>query len=199
MKSKYNAPPSTSVLWLQAITIVWMMVECGVSLLAAARAHSPALLAFSSDSLVELLSAAVVLLQFSPRASISESRATKSAAILLFALAGIVAVIAALSLEGDVRPKESRLGVGLTVIALIIMPLLGWLKQREARRMNNSALAADAVQSATCAYLAGVTLAGLGLNAIFHIGWFDSAAALIAIPLLLKEGREAWHGHSCIC
>ena len=188
----------TSVLWLQTITIAWMVIECGVSLLAAATAHSPALLAFGSDSLVELLSAGVVVLQLSPRLSISKRHATKAAAILLFALAGIVAVIATLSFAWE-GPKESPLGIGVTVIAVIIMPLLGWLKRREARRLNNSALAADAVQSATCAYLAGVTLAGLVLNAFFHMGWFVSAAALIAVPILLKEGREAWRGHSCSC
>ena len=191
--------PRSGVLWLQSITIVWMVVECGVSLLAAARAHSPAMFAFGADSLIELFSATIVLLHFLPRFSISEKRAAKAAAILLFARAAIVTVIAALSLALDIQPKSSTLGIGLTVIALIIMPVLGWLKRREARRLNNAALAADAVQSATCAYLAAITLAGLGLNAIFHIGWFDSAAALVAVPLLLKEGQEAWRGHSCRC
>jgi divalent metal cation (Fe/Co/Zn/Cd) transporter len=191
--------PRSCVLWLQSITIVWMVVECGVSLLAAARAHSPALFAFGSDSLIELISAAIVLLHLLPRFSISQKRAAKAAAILLFALAAIVSVIAALSLALDLQPTSSPLGIGLTVIALILMPVLGWLKRREARRLNNAALAADAVQSAACAYLAAITLAGLGLNAIFHIGWFDSAAAIVAVPLLLKEGREAWRGKTCRC
>src|SRR5947209_13137186 len=98
-----------------------------------------------------------------------------------------------------VQPEESPLVICVTAIALLIMPVLGWLKRKEARRLNNPALAADAVQSATCAYLAGITLIGLGLNAAFHIGWFDSVAALIAVPLLLKEGREAWQGQTCCC
>ena len=84
------------------------------------------------------------------------------AATLLFALAALVAVISALSLAFDVQPESSTLGIGVTVIALIIMPVLGWFKRQEARRLNNPALAADAIQSATCAYLAGVTLLGLG-------------------------------------
>jgi divalent metal cation (Fe/Co/Zn/Cd) transporter len=79
------------------------------------------------------------------------------------------------------------------------MPALAWLKRREARRTGNTALAADAVQSATCAYLAGVTLAGLTVNAIFHIPWFDYLAALLALPILLKEGRDTWRGKSCGC
>jgi divalent metal cation (Fe/Co/Zn/Cd) transporter len=194
-----SLPRLTAVLWLQAVTVIWMLIECGVSLLAAARAHSPALLAFGSDSLVELLSASLVLLQFTPPLKVSKKQAAKAAAVLLFALAAIVTLIAGLSLAGHVQPESSFLGIGLTVIALLVMPVLGWLKRKEARLLNNPALAADAVQSATCAYLAGITLIGLGLNAAFHIGCFDSVAALIAVPLLLKEGGEAWHGRSCCC
>jgi len=79
------------------------------------------------------------------------------------------------------------------------MPVLGWLKRREALRLNNPAMAADALQSATCAYLAAITVIGLGTNAIFHIGWFDPVAALLAVPLLMKEGRTVWRGQRCGC
>ena len=57
----------------------------------------------------------------------------------------------------------------------------------------------NAVQSAACAYLAAIALAGLAINALFHIAWFDSLAALAAIPLLVKEGRAAWNGKACGC
>lgn len=190
---------SVAVVWLQGVTLLWMLIECSVALFAASRAHSPALLAFGSDSLVELFSAAVVLMQFVPRLTISEERATRTAAVLLFALAAIVTLIAILSFMAEVQPEESPLGIGLTGIALLIMPALGWLKRREARRLKNAALAADAVQSATCAYLAAITVTGLGVNAIFHIGWFDTAAALLAVPLLMKEGRDVWRGQRCSC
>ena len=36
------------VAWLQFITIVWMVAECSLSLIAAGQAHSVALLAFGS-------------------------------------------------------------------------------------------------------------------------------------------------------
>ena len=189
--------PSAAVLWLQGITLIWMMAECGLSLYAAATAHSPAMLAFGSDSLVELLSAGAVLLQFLPRLSISERNAGRAAGVLLFALALIVCVSATASLVLRLHPETSRLGIGVTLAALVVMPLLARWKRMEARRSGNSALAADAVQSATCAYLAFIALAGLAMNALFHIAWFDSLAALASIPLLLKEGRAAWKGQAC--
>ena len=193
------AKPRAAVLWLQGVTLAWMLVEFGVAAYAAATAHSPALLAFGADSLVELLSATVVVLQWVPNLAIPERRASRAAGVLLFVLAGVVAAIAVASFVLRARPETSRAGIAITIAALVAMPVLAALKRREARRSGNAALAADAVQSATCAYLALITLVGLGVNAAFHIAWFDSLAALAAVPLLLKEGRAAWRGHACGC
>ena len=178
---------------------MWMLVEFGVAAYAAATAHSPALLAFSSDSLVELMSAAVVLLQWIPRVSISERKAARIASVLLFVLALVVVGAALASLALGLRPESSRAGIAITIAALLAMPVLAWLKRQEARRSGNAALAADATQSATCAYLALIALIGLAVNAMFHIAWFDTAAALAAVPILLKEGRSAWKGQTCKC
>jgi divalent metal cation (Fe/Co/Zn/Cd) transporter len=191
--------PSATVIWLQGVTLTWMLVELGVSAYAAVTARSPAMLAFGCDSLVELLSATIVLLQWVPSLSISERRASRTAGVLLFVLAFVVAGSAFASLALRLRPETSRAGIAITTAALVAMPVLAFLKRREARRQENAALAADAVQSATCAYIALITLAGLVVNAVFHIPWFDSIAALAAIPILLKEGRSAWQGRACGC
>jgi divalent metal cation (Fe/Co/Zn/Cd) transporter len=185
------------VAWLQWITLAWMACECEASLWAATKAHSVALLAFGSDSLIEMLSAAVVLMQFSPRFRLKKQYADRAAAVLLFLLAGAVLCIAAIA--RDVPVEISYVGIAVTALALVAMPVLAWLKRRQARAINNRALAADATQSATCAYLAGVTLAGLAINAIWRIHWVDSAAAIAAVPVLVVEGRRAWRGDTCGC
>ena len=187
------------VAWLQGITLTWMLVECSVALYAAIHARSPVLLAFGSDSFVELLSATVVLLQFIPAFSLSKAKASRYAGMLLFVLAGVVACISVGALITGVQAETSLLGIGITIAALCIMPVLARLKRRKAREINNRALAADAVQSATCAYLAAVTLCGLTIHAVFHIHWVDSVAALAAIPILIVEGRRALAGESCGC
>ena len=90
--------PSATVFWLQGVTLVWMLVEFGVSAYAAIAGHSPVMAAFGSDSLVELISAAVVLAQWIPGVSIPERKASRAAGALLFVLAFVVAAIAAASL-----------------------------------------------------------------------------------------------------
>ena len=97
---------SRQVAWLQWITLTWMALECSRSRLwAAAQAHSVAL-ALGADSLVEMLSATVVLLQFVPRFPLKKEHADKAAAALLFLL---VAVIVSIAWVGRARPMETSL------------------------------------------------------------------------------------------
>lgn len=197
-----NAKPSKVpgvILWLQGITLAWMLAECAVSLYAAKTAHSVALLAFGTDSFVELLSATVALLSFLPSFPLTKDQAARWAGVLLFALAVVVAVAATLALTRDVQTETSCAGIGITIAALIVMPVLAWLKRRTANTTGNRALAADAVQSATCAYLAAITLSGLAVNALFHIRWIDSVAAFAALPILIIEGCKAMRGENCCC
>src|SRR5260370_12377410 len=142
---------SAAVFWLQGVTLIWMLVECGLSLYAAAAARCAAMLAFGSDSFVELLSAGVVLLQFLAQVSISQRNAARAAGALLFALALIVCVMAIGSLALRLRPETSRLGIGITVPALIVMPTLPRLNRRKSRRRTNAPLAAAALQPPTVA------------------------------------------------
>lgn len=184
---------------LQLFTVGWMLVECSASLVAAKQANSSALLAFGSDSFVELLSACIVLLQFWKRFPLREEIATRVAATLLFVLCGVIAVTSVLGLIGGMSADTSLLGIAITSAALLLMPVVAFLKRRKAIAIGNRALAADSVQSATCAYLAAVTLASLGLNAWLHVPWIDPVAALVAVPIIYVEGRKAWRGIPCGC
>jgi len=196
--AKSSRLPRT-VLWLQGITLAWMTIECAIALYAAKAAHSAALLAFGADSFVELLLATVALLSFIPSFPITKDRAARWAGILLFALAAVVATAAIMALARGIKPTTSWAGIAITIAALIVMPGLAWFKRKTANAMGSRALAADAVQSAACAYLAAITLAGLAFNTLFHIHWVDSVAALAALPILILEGRRAMRGESCGC
>ena len=185
---------------IQAITIIWMTVEAAVSLFAAWRARSPALLAFGGDSAIELFSAVVVLLRFRAAAHrYAERRAARVAGALLFALAAYVAVSSALSLLGYSEPKPALLGIAILVAAAAVMPWLAKEKRRLSAATGSAALRADAAQSALCAYLSFIALVGLAVNAIWHIAWADPVAALLIIPLVLRESWQAIRGKPCGC
>lgn len=180
-----------------------MCVEAAIGLFAAIRAHSVALLGFGADSGIELLSAFVVLLRFKGVSQVSEKQAARLTGLLLFALAAFIlgSSILAFTMPGF-RPETSYLGIGLLVASAMVMPWLSHQKRALAATVNSPALRADAVQSSMCGYLAWIALGGLVLNAVFKISWADTAAALLLIPIVLREGVEAIKGKSspdCAC
>jgi divalent metal cation (Fe/Co/Zn/Cd) transporter len=63
--------------------------------------------------------------------------------------------------------------------------------------MDSRSLRADAIETLTCAYFSWVLLAGLLLNTLTRWWWIDSIAALVIVPLLVYEAREALSGESC--
>src|SRR6202049_489629 len=188
---------SRKVLQLQVFTLIWMSVEALVSLGTAWTSHSPALLAFGGDSLIELLSAAVVFWRF--RFTLGEARAARIAGGLLFALAGFVLLTSVLNFIGYRDAQRSLVGIGVLLAAAVIMPWLASRKRKLAAVTSSAALKADAAESALCGYMAWIALAGLAVNAIWGKRWADPVAALALIPLILREGWEAIRSSKLCC
>ena len=188
---------SRRVLRLQVLTIAWMTVEAVVSLAAAWNSHSPALFAFGGDSLVELLSAAVVFWRF--RFDLKEARAARIAGALLFILGGLVALTSVLNFLGYREAQRSLVGIGILLAAAIGMPWLAARKRHLAAITSSDALKADAAESALCAYMAWIALAGLAVNAIWGKSWADPLAALALTPLILREGWKAFQSSKLCC
>jgi divalent metal cation (Fe/Co/Zn/Cd) transporter len=57
--------------------------------------------------------------------------------------------------------------------------------------LNSPALRADIAETISCAYLAAVTLAGLGVAALTGWWWVQYLAAILLLRWLLPETREA--------
>jgi divalent metal cation (Fe/Co/Zn/Cd) transporter len=185
---------------VQAITIAWMSVEAVLSLLAAWRARSPALLAFGGDSAIELASAVIVLWRFRAVTSEhAERRAARTAGALLFALVGCVVVTSIMALLGYSEAKPTLLGIAVLIAAAAFMPLLAREKRRLSAQTSSAALWADAAESALCGYLSLIALAGLVVNTVWHLRWADPAAAFVIVPLILREGWEVLRGKPCDC
>lgn len=193
-----RVPSQQQIVTLQLTTVSWMVVEAAVAIFAALRAHSVALLAFGADSGIELLSATVVFLRFRSIAHVNEQRAARITGILLFALAAFILASSVLAFKNPrFRPETSYLGVALLIVAAILMPWLSTQKRKLAVKTNSGALRADAVQSSMCGYLAWIALGGLILNAVFKFSWADPAAALLLIPIVIREAWESMQGKGC--
>jgi divalent metal cation (Fe/Co/Zn/Cd) transporter len=175
-----------------------MCAEAVISLFAAYRAQSLALLGFGADSGIELASALVVLLRFKRISSLNENIATRITGVLLFALAAFILSSSVLVFTNPrFSPKPSFLGIVVLIAAAILMPWLASQKRRLAAKSSSSSLKADSVQSSMCAYLALIALGGLVLNAFFKLSWADPAAALLLLPIAVREGWEAMKGKPC--
>ena len=189
----------TAIRRIQIVTVAWMSVEVAVSAVVAARAHSIAVLAFGGDSAIELLSGMAVLIRFSGT-HLTEHRAARLNAVLLYSLAAFIVFASASSLlKLWTPPQPSYLGMGLLLAAAAVMPWLARRKRQLSAATGSSALAADSVQSSVCAWLSWIALAGLALNAAFGISWADPLAALVIVPIIMKEAHEAWNERACCC
>lgn len=184
---------------LEYLTIGWNLIEAGVALGAGVIAGSIALIGFGIDTLIEILSSLILLwrlLSIHPDEQ-REKTALKLVGVSFLLLAAYVGYEAVSSLALKKPPEASFAGIAVAVLALIVMPLLARAKQRAAGRLNSAALSADSRQSSLCASLSAILLGGLALNAAFHWWWADPVAALIMLPIIIREGLEALRGEVC--
>ncbi len=185
---------------LELFTIAWMAVESVGAVTAGVLAHSIALTGFGLDSMLELLSALLVLRRL--RAELrdgttdehSERRALRAIAVSFFVLSLYVLVESSAHLFGHQVPEASLLGIVITALALVVMPLLSRAKQRIGERLQNRLIIADAAETKVCALLSLATVVGVLLYSRFGWWWADPLASLAIVYFAMREGLEAWGG-----
>ena len=198
-----------SALRLEALTIVWMLVEAAVSVGAAMMARSVLLASFGIDSGIELVSACALYWRLRREANATtdedtlvqatERRVARLSGYLLHALGAYVVVQSAYGLLHRHAAEASAWGLAVTAVAAVGMPFLARAKLRLADKIGSRALRTDAMEALTCGYLSWLVLGGLAANALLRVWWLDSAAALVLVPWLVKEGRGALAGEGCGC
>jgi len=184
---------------LEVLTVIWMAVEAGVALAAAVMAGSVLLAAFGFDSVVELMSGIVLLWRLSAEAKGAgterverlELLTARISAALLILLCLFVAISSVAGLAAGFKPSDSPLGLAVAAVAVVAMPLLALAKARANRSIGSASLRADIAETVTCAYLAGVTLAGVALSLAFGLWWIQYLCAIALLIWLVPETREA--------
>jgi divalent metal cation (Fe/Co/Zn/Cd) transporter len=111
--------------------------------------------------------------------------------VTFLVLASFVAADSIRSLAIRSEPEASPIGIAVTAVSLVVMPLLARRKRAVGREMGSRAVESDSKQTSACAYLSAVVLVGLVANALFGWWWADPAAALVVVGFLVREGVDA--------
>jgi divalent metal cation (Fe/Co/Zn/Cd) transporter len=189
---------------LEWLTIAWMIIEGAVAIGSGLAASSLTLMAFGIDSVIELVSAGVLIWRltvelrqghaFSERA---ERTASRIGGGLLFALATYIIAGAAWSLWTRHGEAFSLPGLIVALLAMPIMTLLARRKITIATQLGSRAMRADAAEAITCGWLSLVVVVGLLADLALGAWWVDAVTSLAIVWFVVKEAREAWSGEDC--
>ncbi len=186
---------------LVAVTLLYNVFEGAVAVASGLHAHSLTLVAFGADSYVEVLAAAAVLWRLSFRdeeeGEAAEAKAMRLIGVTFLVLAAAIAFEAVSGLASGHAAEQSVVGIALLCLSLVLMPALSLTKLWLAARTNLPVLAAEAKETVACSWLSITSLAGLVAIALVGWWWLDSAAALLMLPWLVKEGLEGLRGDAC--
>ncbi len=186
-------------LWLVVITMAYNVMEAAIALWVGTESESIALVGFGLDSIIETIAAGLLLWRLAVEARGADSetiertehRVHQFVGVTFIALAVYVTFQASWTLWKLEPPSESVIGIVLALASLVIMPLVAWGKLRAAHEIGSAALRAEAKETLACSYLSFTLLLGLTANAVAGWWWADPIAALLMVPWLVKEGREA--------
>ena len=184
---------------LEVLTIGWNALEAIVAVGAGVVSGSIALVGFGLDSVIESIAGVALYRRLSSELKgrsardneSSERRALWIVGVSFYLIAAYVLFEAVSTLIQTRAPERSTVGIVLAAVSLVVMPLLGWAKRRTGLALDSRALMADAMETFVCAYLSFALLLGLGMNAVAGWWWADPVAALLMLPLVVHEGKEA--------
>ncbi len=182
-------------------SLVWMTIEGVVGLAAGFDADSLSLLVWAASSFVEGLASATIIWRFTGsrmHSHTSERTAQRWVAgsfLLLVPYFLYEAFERALN-GSDVHANAA--GIAVTVLAIVLMPALGWAKLRLAQQLGSDATAGEGIQNLLCAAQAAAALvalvgAGAGLTII------DPIAACAISAIAIKECVGLWRGQDDCC
>jgi divalent metal cation (Fe/Co/Zn/Cd) transporter len=183
------------------LTIGWNVIEGVVAMAAGIAAGSISLIAFGLDSGVEVSTSLVLAWRLAKERrggcmTDYDQRATRLIAICFGVLAVYVGYEAVARLAEQRAPGVSIIGIALATASIVIMPLLARAKKRLGPTLGSQAVVSESRQTELCAWLSGVVLVGLGLNALFGWWWADPVAALAVAGFAGFETVRAWRADS---
>lgn len=186
---------------LSYFTVSYNVAECVLSILFGISAGSIALFGFGLDSLVESLSAGIMIWRFSKHGKISEEeeeriekKAERIIGITFLVLAAYVLYESINKLVSSEIPQHSLPGIIIAITSIVIMPILYYAKLKTAQKINSQSLKADAKETLACSFLSIALLIGLGANYLFGFWQADPIVGFVIVFFLAREGIEIVKG-----
>lgn len=197
---------------ISILSILYNGAEGGVSIGLGADVNSKSLLFFGVQSLVEVISAILVLYRFrhivkpgdeadtqlSPGELRLEKNATMGIGSLFIALAATTWATSSVALSNHQHPDTALPSIIVSASALVLMIAIWLPKVYLYKRLNSSAMKSEADCSLACIALTAVLLGGSIIYRVWKGGWWvDSSVALVLGLYFAKEGVEMvrWARH----
>lgn len=184
-------PVRQRALRLQYGTIAWNMGEAVLTIALGISAGSLALIAFGSDSIIEIFASVVVLWHLRGEAHRRRTRrALLMVGVAFVLLAVSLGVFAIRDLWTARVASESWPGIVYLAVTAVVMFGLAFAKRKVAADLGDEPFTAEAEMTFLDGMLSTATLAGLLLNALWGWWWADPLAGLLIAVIAVREALE---------
>jgi divalent metal cation (Fe/Co/Zn/Cd) transporter len=185
------------------VSLIVMLTEGVIGLWQGLAVGSIALTGWALGSAPEGLASAMVIWRFTGSRTLSaaaERRAQRGVALSFWLTAPYIAAESIRDLLDDHHAATSVIGIALTAVALVLMPLLGRIKHQLAARLDSAATAGEGTQNYLCGAQAAAVLVGLAVTAAWPgCWWFDPMIGLGIAAAAIWQGVRSWRGKDCGC
>jgi divalent metal cation (Fe/Co/Zn/Cd) transporter len=185
------------------VSMAAMVAEGVVGLWQGLAVGSIALTGWALGSLPEALASAMVAWRFSGSRTLShhaERRAQHGVAWSFWLTAPYIAAESIHDLFDEHHADVSVIGMALTAASLVLMPILGRVKQVLGVRLGSAATTGEGIQNYLCGIQAAAVLVGLAVTAgLPGFWWFDPVIALGIAVAAIWQGVRSWRGEDCGC
>jgi len=195
---KSNGKLLKIALILSFVTIIYNLLEGGISVFFGLSDAALSLLGFGIDSFVEVLSGlgiAHMILRMQKNEvntwDAFERFALKVTGISFYILTAGLILGSVLNIIQGVKPETTIPGIIVSIISIISMYILLKYKLRIGNELNSEAIIADANCTRTCFNLSIILLASSLLYTIFKINYIDILGSLGIAYYAFKEGKES--------
>ncbi len=198
LKNKKHEALLKKAMLLSIVTILYNMVEGGISTVFGYSDETIALFGFGVDSFVEVISGAGILHMVMRMRKTSveehdrfERRALYITAGAFFMLAAGLVVGGVINIYTGAKPETTLVGIIISSISIITMWFLYRSKLKTGTELNSAPIIADAGCTKTCFYLSFILLASSLSWEFFAIPYVDVLGGFGIAWFAFSEGRES--------